>query len=33
VTLPGTLLGFLGVVIFACLILVGGDEGTPPKRA
>jgi hypothetical protein len=27
--LTGVLLGFLSVMIFACWILVGGDEGTP----
>jgi hypothetical protein len=31
-TLTGALLGFLGVVIFACWILVGGDEGTFPAE-
>jgi len=31
-TFTGALLGFLGLAIFACWILVGGDEGTPPKR-
>jgi multisubunit Na+/H+ antiporter MnhF subunit len=32
-TLAGAVLGFLGVVIFARWLLVGGDEGTPVKRA